>query len=79
MDGGKLSSKTRKLKNFPYGVAKINFFWVAVVQFIVYGVLALVAFRGATSAVLENFEENIDITFLSKKAELIKEEKALQK
>ena len=44
MDGGKLSSKARKLKNFPYGVAKINFFCVAVVQFIVYGVLALVAF-----------------------------------
>ena len=44
MDRGKLSSQARKLNNFPYGIAKINFLWVAVVQFIVYGVLALVAF-----------------------------------
>ena len=44
MDRGKLSSQARKLNNFPYGIAKINFLWVAVVQYIIYGVLALVAF-----------------------------------
>ena len=44
MDGGKLSSEARKLNNFPYGIAKINLFLVVVVQFIVYGILALVAF-----------------------------------
>ena len=44
MDGGKLSPEARRLKEFHYGVAKINMFWVALVQFVVYEVLAPVAF-----------------------------------
>ena len=78
MDRGELSSQARELKNICQRVTKVDLLWVEVVQSFVYGVLALVAFCGAASAELENFQKNIDFAFLSKKRELVKEEQALQ-
>ena len=78
MDRGELSSEARKLKNICQSVTKVDLFLVEVVQSFVNGVLALVAFSGATSAELENFQKNIDFAFLSKKRKLVKEEQALQ-
>ena len=71
MDRGELSSEARKLKNICQSVTKVDLFWVEVVQSFIYGVLALVAFSGATSAELENFQKNIDFAFLSKKRKLV--------
>ena len=79
MDRGELAAEAGELNNFLDGSTEVNFVGISVVQLGVYGILALVAFDRATSAVLQNFQENVDITLLSKKGELVEEKKTLKK
>ena len=52
MDRGELAAEGRELNNFLDGSTEVNFVGIPVVQLGVYGILALVAFDRATSAVL---------------------------
>ena len=79
VDRGELAAEARELNNFLDGITEVNFVGIPVVQLGVYGILALVAFDRATSAVLQNFQENVDITLLSKEGELVEEKKTLKK
>ena len=52
MDRGELAAEARELNNFLDGITEVNFVRIPVVQLGVNGILALVAFDRATSAVL---------------------------
>ena len=79
VDGGELSSESFEVDNFLDQVSKFSIDHISIPEDMIDSIFALVALCRATSAKLQDFDQDINIELAAFKSFVAKEEQALER